>query len=128
MADHREPPLVPDRDFTRAGEFELDSAVVTFGNRLRSRRQQTYVLYYAGRGNRCPRPTPVGVSSPAQVVYSDEVEPFSVVAYIQNTVAPAMSVRARLNLPPALRIAGERPIDVYIGKLDPGEEPVTLAG
>lgn len=126
VADHHwEPPLVPDRDFTRAGEFELDSAAVYLWQpvTIPAAGSKTYVLYYGlGGVTVVPGQLQLGVSSPAQVVYSDEVEPFSVVAYIQNTgVAPAMSVRARLNLPPALRIAGERPIDVYIGKLDPGE-------
>ena len=126
VADHHwEPPLVPDRDFTRAGEFELDSAAVYLWQPvpIPAAGSMTYVVYYGlGGVTVVPGQLQLGVSSPAQVVYSDDAEPFSVVAYIQNTgAAPAMSVRARLNLPSALRIAGGRPADIYIGKLDPGE-------
>lgn len=126
VADHHwEPPLVPDRDFTRAGEFELDSAAVYLWQPvpIPAAGSMTYVVYYGlGGVTVVPGQLQLGVSSPAQVVYADDAEPFSVVAYIQNTgAAPAMSVRARLNLPSALRIAGGRPADIYIGKMDPGE-------
>jgi hypothetical protein len=122
---HWEPPLVPDRDFTRAGEFELDSAAVYLWQPVTvpAAGSLTYVLYYGlGGVTVVPGQLQLGVSSPAEVVYSDHEDPFSVVAYIQNTgLAPAMSVRARLNLPPALRIAESKPREIYIGKLDPGE-------
>lgn len=123
--NHWEPPLVPDRDFTRAGEFELDSAAVYLWQPVTvpAAGSSTYVLYYGlGGVTVVPGQLQLGVSSPAEVVYSDDEDPFSVVAYIQNTGnAPAMSVRARLNLPSALRIAENKPREIYIGKLDPGE-------
>ncbi|HHW12321.1 MAG TPA: cellulosome anchor protein [Firmicutes bacterium] len=122
---HWEPPLVPDRDFTRAGEFELDSAAVYLWQpvTIPAAGSKTYVLYYGlGGVTVVPGQLQLGVSSPAEVVYAADAEPFSVVAYIQNTgAAPAMSVRARLNLPSALRIAEGKPADIYIGKLEPGE-------
>ncbi len=122
---HWEPPLVPDRDFTRAGEFELDSAAVYLWQPVTvpAAGSATYVLYYGlGGVTVVPGQLQLGVSSPAEVVYTEREESFSVVAYIQNTgIAPAMSVRARLNLPPALKTAGTKPREIYIGKLEPGE-------
>ena len=122
---HWEPPLVPGRDFTRAGEFELDSAAVYLWRPVTvpAAGSSTYVLYYGlGGVTVVPGQLQLGVSSPAEVVFSEEEAPFSVVAYIQNTGStPAMSVRARLNLPPALRIAENKPREIYIGKLEPGQ-------
>jgi len=123
--NHWEPPLVPNRDFTRAGEFELDSAAVYLWQPVTvpAAGSATYVLYYGlGGVTVVPGQLQLGVTSPAEVVYSEEEDPFSIVAYIQNTGStPAMSVRARLTLPTALRIAENKPREIYIGKLDPGE-------
>ncbi len=122
---HWEVPLVPERDFTRAGEFELDSAAVYLWKpvTLPAAGSATYVLYYGlGGVTVVPGHLQIGASSPAQVILSENGNSFSIVAYIQNTgVSPAMSTRARLNLPPGLVLAEKKPPEIYIGKLDPGE-------
>ncbi len=123
---HWEVPLVPERDFTRAGEFELDSAAVYMWLPVTvpAAGSATYVMYYGlGGVTVVPGQLQLGVSSPAEVLWDESERTFSIVAYIQNTGAgPAMSTRARLILPPTgLALAGKRPLEIYIGRLEPGE-------
>lgn len=123
---HWEVPLVPERDFTRAGEFELDSAAVYMWQPVTvpAAGSSTYVMYYGlGGVTVVPGQLQLGVSSPARVLWDESERSFSIVAYIQNTGAgPAMSTRARLNLPPTgLALAANKPPEIYIGRLAPGE-------
>ncbi len=122
---HWEVPLIPERDFTRAGEFELDSAAVYTWQPITipAAGSVTYVLYYGlGGVTVVPGQLQLGVSSPAQVSLAEKENTFSIVAYIQNTgEGPAMSTRARLNLPPGLALTDKKPQEIYIGKLAPGE-------
>ncbi|NLW56696.1 MAG: cellulosome anchor protein [Firmicutes bacterium] len=123
---HWDVPLEPERDFTRAGEFELDSAAVYMWQPVTvpAAGSSTYVMYYGlGGVTVVPGQLQLGVSSPAEVLWDESERSFSIVAYIQNTGAgPAMSTRARLNLPPTgLALTGKKPLEIYIGRLEPGE-------
>src|SRR5690554_2107050 len=126
VADHHwEVPLVEDRDFTRAGEFELDSAAVYKWEQavVPPAGTHTYVLYY-GLGGVTVKPgeLQVGVTSPAEIFLLETEKTYSIVAYIENTGAgPAINARVRLNLPRGITLAGRRPAESVLGNIRPGE-------
>src|SRR5690554_3024007 len=126
VADHHwEVPLVEDRDFTRAGEFELDSAAVYKWEQavVPPAGTHTYVLYY-GLGGVTVKPgeLQVGVTSPAEIFLLETEKTYSIVAYIENTGAgPAINARVRLNLPRGITLAGRRPAESVLGNIGPGE-------
>lgn len=104
----------PGRDFTRLGEFELDSATALYWDPrpLAPGEQRTYVTHYGLGGiSISPGQLSIGVTSESTVTADPErVVTFPVIAYIQNTgEGDARDVVARLDLPQGLRPAdGER--------------------
>ncbi|NLY10297.1 MAG: cellulosome anchor protein [Firmicutes bacterium] len=115
----------PGRDFTRKGEFELDSAIALFWDPvpLRAGESRSYVAYYGlGGVTIAPGEISVGVTSPAQVI-ADELsqQSFTLVAYVQNTgKGEALDVVATLDLPEGLQLADGQN-ERRLGNLQVGE-------
>lgn len=111
-ADHPWEFAVPEaRDFTRAGEAELDSAALLVWDPqpLGPGESRTYTTFYGLGGiTLSPGGLSVGVTAPAEVSLSyGEVQPFSVVAYIENSGGfEARDVAATIELPPGLTLVG----------------------
>jgi len=111
-ADHPWEFAVPEgRDFTRAGEEELDSAALLYWDPLPlgPGESRTYTTFYGLGGiTLSPGGLSVGVTAPAEVSLSyGEVQPFSVIAYIENSGGfEARDVAATIELPPGLTLAG----------------------
>lgn len=126
VADHHwDVPLVKGRDFTRAGEFELDSTAVYRWEPVTVAPADTctYVLYY-GLGGVTVKPgeLQLGVTSPAEIPLVATEKSYSIIAYIENTGAgPAHNARVRLNLPRGLVLTGRRPAESALGNFRPGE-------
>lgn len=97
----------PGRDFTRLGEFELDSALALLWSArpLAPGESRTYVAHYGLGGiTIVPGRLAVGVTAPAEVVAGRDVT-FPVVAYVQNTgEGTARGVKARVVLPPGFSL------------------------
>ncbi|MDD4517259.1 MAG: cellulosome anchor protein [Limnochordia bacterium] len=98
----------PGRDFTRAGDWEQDSAMALFWDPVTvgPGEEIEYVTYYGLGGiTIAPGELSLGVTAPASVVPSLDEEPFSIVAYIQNTGrTTAKDVVATLELPAGLTL------------------------
>lgn len=116
----------PGRDFTRKGEYGLDSAIALYWDPapLAGGEKRTYgTLYGLGGITIVPGELVLGVTSPARVS-ADARHPaeFTVVAYVQNAgEGAARNVVASLALPSGLALArGEQPRKA-LGKLEPGE-------
>lgn len=118
----------PGRDFTRSGEFELDSAIAMYWDQkpLAPNESRTYVSYYGlGGVTISPGELSVGLTSPWQVRGDRRHrESFTIVAYIQNTgKGEARNVTATLSLPPELELvsASSTPMRRNFGTLDVNE-------
>lgn len=99
------------RDFTRKGEFELDSAVALFWDpkELPAGEGREYVTYYGLGGiDIAPGQLSLGLTSTRTIEGSQtETRPFTVVAYVQNTGAgDALNVEAEILPPQEFRIPG----------------------
>ncbi len=115
----------PGRDFTRRGEFELDSALAVFWDPmpLQSGSTRTYVTYYGlGGVTIAPGDLSVGVTSPAQIIAdADHRQSFPIIAYIQNTgQGEAREVTANIRLPQGLQLV-EGSAAKQLGNLDVGD-------
>jgi len=114
-ADHPWEFTLPDRDFTRVGEAELDSAALLIWDPqpLGPGESRAYVTFYGLGGiTLSPGQLSVGVTAPAEVSLSyGEVQPFSVVAYVENTGGfEARDVSAKIELPAGLAlVSGANP-------------------
>jgi len=102
--------LTEGKDFTRTGEFELDSAVALFWDPVTIMPGQsvTYIAYYGLGGiTIVPGVLSLGVTSPSEVTTAkDRLPEFSVVAYINNTgEGKARGVVTEISLPPELRLS-----------------------
>jgi len=101
--------FTPGRDFTRKGEYGLDSAIALFWDSapLAPGETRSYVTQYGlGGVTIAPGDLILGVTSPAQVTAdADRTETFSVIAYIQNAGSgEARDVVAQIELPPGLEL------------------------
>lgn len=97
-------PLEPGRDFTRAGEYELDSAIALFWQPrpLAPGETRTIATQYGLAGISIARGfLSLGFSSPVQVVSGSA---FQVVAYVENNEGEARDVVARLVLPGGIKL------------------------
>ena len=109
-ADHPWDFALPDRDFTRAGEDELDSAALLYWDPqpLGPGESRTYTTFYGLGGiTLSPGRLAIGVTAPAEVnlPFGGEAQPFSVVAYIENSGGfEAREVAATIELPPGLAL------------------------
>lgn len=115
----------PGRDFTRLGEFELDSALALYWDPrpLAPGESRSFVTHYGLGGiSISPGLLSIGVTSPASVTADTGAEvSFPIVAYIQNTgEGEARSVVARLSLPRGLRPAEGVDLEVDLGNLPSG--------
>ncbi|UCH35370.1 MAG: hypothetical protein JSV65_03190 [Armatimonadota bacterium] len=125
-ADHPwEFPLPEGRDFTRAGEAELDSSALIYWDPrpLPPGASRTYDTFYglggitlsAGRLS-------IGVTAPAEVALSrDRVQPFAIIAYIENSGGfEARDVAATLELPAGLALVSGPNPSPAVASLAPG--------
>lgn len=97
-------PLEPGRDFTRSGEYELDSAIALFWQPqpLAPGESRVIATQYGLAGISIARGfLSLGLSSPVQVV-SGSV--FRVVAYVENNEGEARDVVGQLVLPSGLKL------------------------
>lgn len=115
----------PGRDFTRLGEFELDSATALYWDPrpLAPGEERVYVTHYGLGGiSISPGDLSIGVTSPSTVTADpDRTVTFPVVAYIQNTgEGEARNVVARIQLPQGLRLADGEQAVRQLGNLPTG--------
>ncbi|MFY9495004.1 MAG: hypothetical protein WAQ17_07425 [Limnochordia bacterium] len=115
----------PGRDFLRAGEYSLDSAIAIFWNEkpLAPGESRSYVSYYGlGGVTIAPGDLFVGLHSPKQVTADPErIDTFPITAYIQNTgEGEALDVTAELKLPKGLTLVGGQ-AKANLGDLPVGE-------
>ncbi|WP_144440389.1 hypothetical protein [Limnochorda pilosa] len=99
------------RDFTRKGEFDLDSAIALFWDpkELAAGEGRDYVTYYGLGGiDIAPGQLSLGLTSAKEIEGSqDQPRPFTVVAYVQNTGAgDALNVVAELIPPREFQVVG----------------------
>lgn len=118
------------RDFNRAGEFELDSAIALFWDQepLSPNESRTYVSYYGlGGVTISPGDISVGLSSPTEVTADQRhQETFTIIAYIQNNgEGEARDVIANLMLPEGLKLIGNDRPNRNLGNLEVGETEQT---
>lgn len=118
--------LEPGRDFTREGEFELDSAMVLRWNErpLQPGEFRTYVVYYGlGGVTISPGKLVLGVTSPAEVALEAHSQvSFPVVAYVQNAgEGPAPDVTVKITLPEGFALVGGASPVRKVGDLGPGQ-------
>lgn len=116
----------PRRDFNRAGEFELDSAIALFWDQepLRPNETRTYVSYYGlGGVTISPGELSVGLTSPTSVPADQRhQEAFTITAYIQNNgEGEARDVTATLSLPAGLQLIGNDRLARNLNNLEVGE-------
>ncbi len=115
----------PGRDFTRKGEFELDSAIALFWDPvpLQPNETRSYVTHYGlGGVTLAPGDLSLGVTSPSRVTAdSHHRQSFPIIAYIENTGAgEARDVTAKISLPAGLSLV-EGTAQKRLGDLDVGE-------
>ena len=115
----------PGRDYTRKGEFELDSAIALFWDPtpLQPGESRNYVAYYGlGGVTVAPGDLSLGVTSPAQITAdATHRQSFPIIAYIQNTgKGEARDVIASIKLPVGLILLEGNPTR-NLGNLDVGE-------
>lgn len=115
----------PGRDFTRLGEFELDSATAMYWHPrpLAPGERKSYVVHYGLGGiSISPGDLSIGVTSPASVsAHPERAVTFPVVAYVQNTgLGEARQVVASLRLPSGLKAAPGESLERSLGNLPPG--------
>lgn len=118
--------LEPGRDFTREGEFELDSAMVLRWDErpLQPGESRTYVVYYGlGGVTISPGKLLLGITSPAEVALAARSQvSFPVVAYVQNTgEGPAPDVTVKIALPKGFELADGASSVRKVGDLGPGQ-------
>ena len=121
--------FTPGRDFTRIGEYELDSAISMFWDPkpLGPGETRNYVSYYGlGGVTIAPGELVLGVTSPAQITSDpDKDDSFSVIAYVQNDgKGMARGVEAKINLPDGLELVNS-PAQIKLGDLDVQETTQT---
>lgn len=116
----------PGRDFTRTGEYELDSAIAMYwdpaplapGDSI-----EFTTLYGMGGISIAPGVLSIGVTSPAEVTSGkDRPATFPVVAYVENSgPTVALGVRVAIELPPGLALVPGEEAARVVGNLRPGE-------
>ncbi len=118
--------VVPGRDFTRAGEYELDSAIALYWDPAPlgpgdSREYTT--LYGMGGISIAPGVLSIGVTSPAEITTGkDRPATFPIVAYVENSgPTVALNVRISLRLPDGLAMVSGDAGWIGLGDLAPGE-------
>lgn len=112
------------RDFTREGEFDLDSAMALFWDpaTLLPGESRRFVTHYGLGGISIAQGyLSLGLSSVNKVEMAVNPVPFDVIGYVQNTGdGVAHEVVARLKLPQGLRIVDGK-VEKFLSKMAPGE-------
>ncbi|HET7560451.1 MAG TPA: cohesin domain-containing protein [Limnochordia bacterium] len=113
----------PGRDFTRLGEFELDSALALYWQpqTLAPGETRTYATEYGVGGiTIAPGKLMLGITSPKRVVAGAEAS-FPILVYLQNAgQGTAQQVAVHLKLPKGLALTGGE-ADQSLGDLDVGD-------
>ncbi len=118
--------LVPGRDFTREGEFDLDSAAAMYWDELvvQPGSQVTLVTYYGLGGiTVAPGELSMGLAVPAELETSAEGQQsaFTAIAYIQNTgKGPALDVKVSIELPKGLQLVSASDATRIVGDIKQG--------
>lgn len=115
----------PGRDFTREGEYELDSAVALFWDPrpLGPGEEREYVTLYGLGGISIAKGTiSIGVTSPAEVVRGKgQPSSFPVICYVENAGdAEAYKVKVSIQLPEGLSLVEGQSRDRQLGNLPGG--------
>lgn len=118
--------LVHGREFVRARESDLDSAVAMYWSPslLAPGEVRHYVTYYGLGGiTLAPGKLALGMTAPSEVGLSaDGTASFLAVAYVSNTgEGPAHDVTASLSLPIGFTLADGHARTRTVGDLEPGE-------
>lgn len=119
--------LVPGRDFTREGEFDLDSAAAMYWDELTIQpgSQVTLVTYYGLGGiTVAPGELSMGLAVPAELETSAEGQQsaFTAIAYIQNTgKGPALDVKVSIELPKGLELVSASDATRIVGDMKQGQ-------
>ncbi len=112
-----------ERDFTREGEFDLDSAMAIYWDEqsLAPGESRNFVSHYGLSGISIAKGyLSLGLSTVNKIAANSL--PFDVVGYIQNTGdGIAHEVSAKLILPEGLRYSSSSESEIIIGKMAPGE-------
>jgi hypothetical protein len=116
----------PGRDFTRTGEYELDSAIAMYWDPrplAPGESMEFTTLYGMGGISVAPGVLSIGVTSPAEVTLGrDRPATFPVVAYVENSgPTVALNVRVAIELPKGLALAAGEEAGRAVGDLRPGE-------
>ncbi|MBE3575974.1 MAG: hypothetical protein IMW99_11115 [Firmicutes bacterium] len=118
--------LTPGRDFTRKGEYELDSAIALYWDERPlgpGQRRVVSTEYGLGGITMAPGQLSVGVSAPSQVVANPANPPqITIVAYVQN-VGPgdALNTLVQLKLPDGMRLQDGEADARVLGRLNVGQ-------
>lgn len=116
--------IKPGRDFTRLGEFDLDSAMALQWDArpLAAGEKRLYVVYYGlGGMSISPGQLQIGIAAQNNLVAQANAG-FQVVAYIMNRGSgEARDVVAELNLPKGLALAPGQALSRKLGNLPVGE-------
>lgn len=112
-----------ERDFTREGEFDLDSAMAIYWDEqsLAPGESRNFVTHYGLSGISIAEGyLSLGLSTVNKIAANSL--PFDIVGYIQNTGdGIAHEVSAKLILPEGLRYSSSSEAEVIVGKMAPGE-------
>jgi hypothetical protein len=121
----------PGRDFTRTGEFELDSALALYWDDrpLGPGESRAYVTEYGLGGiSVAPGLLALGLTAPSQVTANQAGDvTFPVVAYIESRGdAPARDVAVAIKLPKGLELVGSGAATRSLSDLSPGTSTQVL--
>lgn len=119
MADNLwDVPLVHGRDFSRDGEFVLDSAVALYWEpvKIAPGESRVYATQYGvGELSGVRGELSVALSSPVTV---NEQEPFPLIAYVEGTLGKSAGVTLQLDLPEGWQLYGVNGPIVHLGDVN----------
>ena len=112
----------PGEDFTRKGEYEIDSAAALYWvpEVLAAGETRSYITNYGLGGiTIVPGLLSLGITSPAEVILDTPDKKIPIIAYVENTSEiTAKNVKISIQLPPSLQVDN---MIKNIGDLDSGE-------
>ncbi len=112
----------PGEDFTRKGEYEIDSAAALYWvpETLAAGESHSYITNYGLGGiTIVPGLLSLGITSPAEVILDAPDKTIPIVAYVENTSEiVAKNVKINIQLPQSLEVEN---VVKDLGNLEPGE-------
>lgn len=112
----------PGEDFTRKGEYEIDSAAALYWvpETLAAGESRSYITNYGLGGiTIVPGLLSLGITSPAEVILDAPDKTIPIVAYVENTSEiVAKNVKINIQLPQSLEVEN---VVKDLGNLEPGE-------